>query len=64
VSTLQTLELCYDKFSPADFDLIISDECHRSIYNKFTDVLAYWSDRGDDPRHPRFAARPDRGAAL
>ncbi len=42
VSTLQTLELCYDKFTPADFDLIISDECHRSIYNKFTDVLAYF----------------------
>jgi type I site-specific restriction endonuclease len=42
VSTLQTLELCYEKFSPAEFDLIISDECHRSIYNKFTDVLAYF----------------------
>lgn len=42
VSTLQTLELCYNEFSPAEFDLIISDECHRSIYNKFTDVLAYF----------------------
>jgi type I restriction enzyme, R subunit len=42
VSTLQTLELCYNKFTPADFDLIITDECHRSIYNKFTDVLAYF----------------------
>ncbi|QQS34743.1 MAG: DEAD/DEAH box helicase family protein [Ignavibacteriales bacterium] len=42
VTTLQTLELCYDKFTPADFDVIISDECHRSIYNKFTDVLAYF----------------------
>jgi type I restriction enzyme R subunit len=42
VSTLQTLEICYDKFSPADFDIIISDECHRSIYNKYTDVLAYF----------------------
>jgi len=42
VSTLQTMEICYDKFSPADFDLIITDECHRSIYNKFTDVLAYF----------------------
>ncbi len=31
VSTLQTLELCYDKFTPADFDLVITDECHRSI---------------------------------
>ncbi|MFZ1322899.1 MAG: DEAD/DEAH box helicase family protein [Ignavibacteria bacterium] len=42
VSTIQTLELCYNKFTPADFDLIISDECHRSIYNKFTDVLSYF----------------------
>jgi type I restriction enzyme R subunit len=42
VSTLQTLELCYNEFSPAEFDLIVSDECHRSIYNKFTDVLAYF----------------------
>ena len=42
VSTLQTLELCYSKFTPGDFDVIISDECHRSIYNKFTDVLAYF----------------------
>jgi len=42
VSTLQTLELCYEQFSPAFFDLIVTDECHRSIYNKFTDVLAYF----------------------
>lgn len=42
VSTLQTLELCYEQFSPGYFDLVISDECHRSIYNKFTDVLAYF----------------------
>lgn len=42
VATLQTLDLCYSKFTPADFDLIISDECHRSIYNKFSDVLAYF----------------------
>jgi len=42
VSTIQTLELCYNKFNPADFDLIVADECHRSIYNKFTDVLSYF----------------------
>lgn len=42
VSTLQTLEICYDKFSPAHFDVIITDECHRSIYNKFSDILAYF----------------------
>jgi type I restriction enzyme, R subunit len=42
VATLQTLEACYEEFTPADFDLIITDECHRSIYNKYTDVLAYF----------------------
>lgn len=42
VSTIQTMAECREKFSPSDFDLIISDECHRSIYNKFTDVLAYF----------------------
>ncbi len=42
VSTIQTLELCYNQFNPSDFDLIVSDECHRSIYNKFTDVLSYY----------------------
>lgn len=42
VSTLQTLELCFEKFSPAAFDLIVTDECHRSIYNKFSDILAYF----------------------
>ena len=42
VSTLQTLEMCYEKFSPAEFDVIVADECHRSIYNKYTDILAYF----------------------
>lgn len=42
VSTLQTLELCYEQFSPAAFDLIITDECQRSIYNKFSDILTYF----------------------
>jgi type I restriction enzyme R subunit len=42
VSTLQTLEICYEQFSPAHFDVIITDECHRSIYNKFSDILAYF----------------------
>ena len=42
VSTLQTLSTCYREFSPADFDLIVADESHRSIYNKFQDILAYF----------------------
>jgi type I restriction enzyme R subunit len=53
VSTLQTLEVCYEKFTPADFDVVITDECHRSIYNKFTDVLSYF-----DALHIGLTATP------
>jgi len=41
-STIQTLMECYREFSPGDFDLIISDEAHRSIYNKWKDVFTYF----------------------
>lgn len=41
-STIQTFMECYQDFSPGDFDLIISDECHRSIYNKWKDVFTYF----------------------
>jgi len=42
VSTIQTMMECFPKVSPGFFDLIISDECHRSIYNKWRDVLSYF----------------------
>ncbi len=42
VSTIQTLMECYPEFSPGDFDVIISDEAHRSIYNKWKDVFTYF----------------------
>ncbi len=41
-STIQTFMDCYQKFSVGDFDIIISDECHRSIYNKWKDVFTYF----------------------
>jgi len=49
VSTIQTFQEIYtqkDKngqylISPGEFDLIISDEAHRSIYNKWRDVFTY-----------------------
>lgn len=41
-STIQTFMECYQQFSPGDFDLIISDEAHRSIYNKWKDVFTYF----------------------
>ncbi len=41
-STIQTFMECYDKFSVGDFDVIISDEAHRSIYNKWKEVFTYF----------------------
>src|SRR2546425_621926 len=41
-STIQTFMDCYQEFSVGDFDVIISDECHRSIYNKWKDVFTYF----------------------
>ncbi|MEI7989449.1 MAG: DEAD/DEAH box helicase family protein [Chloroflexota bacterium] len=44
-ATLQTLGNCFQKFSPAFFDLIIFDEVHRSIFNKYSDVIQYFDGR-------------------
>lgn len=43
--TLQTLSQCFEKFSPGFFDLIIFDEVHRSIFNKFNEVIQYFDAR-------------------
>lgn len=45
VVTLQTLSNIYRQFSPAFFDLIAFDEVHRSIFNKWNDVLHYFDAR-------------------
>ena len=36
-------EFCYEQFSPEFFDLIVSDEAHRSI--RFTEVIEYFDAR-------------------
>ena len=49
VSTIQTFMEIYNQkdlsgkylISPGEFDIIISDEAHRSIYNKWRDVFTY-----------------------
>ena len=45
VSTLQTLSVCHTEFTPGFFDLIIFDEVHRSIFNRWNDVLHYFDAR-------------------
>ena len=42
VATLQTMSRCFERFSPGFFDLIVFDEAHRSIFNRFTEVIEYF----------------------
>ncbi len=45
VATEQTMSLCYTKFSPGFFDLIVFDEAHRSIFKRFSEVIEYFDAR-------------------
>lgn len=45
VATLQTMQDFYESFSAGAFDLIFSDESHRSIYNKWRSVISYFDAR-------------------
>jgi type I restriction enzyme R subunit len=45
VATLQTMGRCFEQFSPAFFDLIVFDEAHRSIFNRFSEVIEYFDAR-------------------
>lgn len=45
VVTLETLNGVFGEFTPAFFDLIIFDEVHRSIFNKWNDVVQYFDGR-------------------
>ncbi len=42
VATLQTMIAEYRTLSPGYFDLVITDECHRSIYGKWSGVLRHF----------------------
>ena len=42
VATLQTMIAEYRALSPGYFDLVITDECHRSIYGKWSGVLRHF----------------------
>jgi len=45
VSTLQTMQDFHTSFGAGAFDLVITDECHRSIYNRWESVLARFDAR-------------------
>jgi type I restriction enzyme R subunit len=42
VATLQTMIAEHRALSPGYFDLVITDECHRSIYGKYSGVLRHF----------------------
>ena len=42
ITTLQSMINIFGEYSSGYFDLIISDECHRSIYGKWSGVLKYF----------------------
>lgn len=42
ITTLQSMVNVYREYSSGYFDLVISDECHRSIYGKWSGVLKHF----------------------
>jgi type I restriction enzyme R subunit len=42
ITTLQSMVNMYSGYSSGYFDLVISDECHRSIYGKWSGVLKHF----------------------
>ena len=42
IATLQTMIAEYRSLSPGYFDLVITDECHRSIYGKWSGALRHF----------------------
>lgn len=42
ITTLQSMVNMYSDYSAGYFDLVISDECHRSIYGKWSGVLKHF----------------------
>jgi type I restriction enzyme, R subunit len=42
ITTLQSMVNLYAEYSSGYFDLVVSDECHRSIYGKWSGVLKHF----------------------
>jgi type I restriction enzyme R subunit len=42
ITTLQSMINIYRDYSPGYFDLIFTDECHRSIYGQWSGILKYF----------------------
>lgn len=56
IGTLPTIASQLERFSPGHFDVVITDECHRSIYNLYRNVLNHF-----DALHIGLTATPNLG---
>ncbi len=56
IGTLPTIASQLERFGPGHFDLVVTDECHRSIYNVYRDLLNHF-----DALHIGMTATPNLG---
>lgn len=56
IGTLPTIASQLERFGPGHFDLVVTDECHRSIYNIYRDLLNHF-----DAFHIGMTATPNLG---
>lgn len=56
IGTLPTIASQLERFSPGHFDVVVTDECHRSIYNVYRDLLNHF-----DALHVGLTATPNLG---
>jgi len=56
IGTLPTIASQLERFSPGHFDVVVTDECHRSIYNLYRDLLNHF-----DALHIGLTATPNLG---
>ncbi len=56
IGTLPTIASQLERFGPGHFDLVVTDECHRSIYNIYRELLNHF-----DALHIGMTATPNLG---
>lgn len=56
IASVQSLVRRLDRFSPDDFDMIITDECHRAAASTYQKIYSYFNPR----LHLGFSATPNR----
>ncbi len=57
IASVQSLVHRFDRFSPDEFDMIITDECHHAAATTYRKIYDYFHPR----KHIGFTATPNRG---